>query len=168
MKRYLTWGIILLIVSLLGVAIVQMQQTLRTKDALAEQLKRLPSLSAVRYTNPTSSVMLNDKPTVIILFDPDCEHCQYEATQIRQQQAAFAHTSVYWLTTQPLNKARAFAQQYGLDTLSMMHVGALTREEAYQAFGPTGVPHIFIYGADKRLRKEYKGEVKVEAILKYL
>ncbi len=30
------------------------------------------------------------------------------------------------------------------------------------------IPHIFIYGSDKKLRKEFKGETKAEAILKYL
>ncbi|MGF7218334.1 peroxiredoxin [Spirosoma lacussanchae] len=139
---------------------------LAVRKETSHKIHTLPSVASAKFT--ALKPMLHGKPSIVIFFDPDCELCHREATQIRQQQAAFANTSVYWLTTQSLTKARAFAHQYGLDTLSMMHVGALTREEAYQAFGPTSVPHIFIYGADKRLRKEYKGEVKVEALLKYL
>ncbi|WP_460908117.1 hypothetical protein [Spirosoma areae] len=47
-------------------------------------------------------------------------------------------------------------------------MGTLTREESYRAFGPTSVPHIFIYGPDRQLRKEYKGETKIDALLQYL
>jgi hypothetical protein len=47
-------------------------------------------------------------------------------------------------------------------------VGTLTPEESYKAFGPTSVPHLFIYGPDKELRKEFKGETKIDALLKYL
>lgn len=168
MRRYLRIGLIVLIVGLLGGAGFTMRQTLAAKDALATKLQHLPTLSGVQYVRKPTAIMPGRQPTLIILFDPDCEHCQNEATQIRQVQSAFAGAAVYWLTTQPMARARKFAQQYGLDTLAMMHVGTLTRDEANHTFGSTSVPRIFIYGRDGALRKEYKGEVKIASLLQHL
>ena len=112
--------------------------------------------------------MIDDKPTLIILFNSECEHCQYEAEQLQKRHREFTRASVYLLTTESHARAQAFARHFGLDTLNMMHVGTLTREEAYRAFGPTSVPHLFIYGPDRQLRKEYKGETKIDALLNYL
>jgi hypothetical protein len=168
MKRYLKIGLIGLVLAILGIGTFQISQTLSAKDALSVQLRHQPDLSVVRYVQHPEPDMLDNKPTVIVLFNPDCEHCQYEATQMRQHQTDFVRAGVYWLTTESAGRARAFARQFGLDSLPTMHVGTLTRDESYRLFGATGVPHLFIYGSDGQLRKEYKGEVKIEAVLRYL
>ncbi|AQG78099.1 peroxiredoxin family protein [Spirosoma montaniterrae] len=168
MKRYLKIGLLVLLAGGLGGAVFQMRQTLTAQTALSAQLRHRPNLSAVRFVRKPLPAMLHNKLTLIVLFDPDCEHCQYQAQQMRLRQADFAGAGLYWLTTQPLARAQAFARAYGLDSLNMMHVGTLTREEAYRAFGAAGVPHIFIYGANGQLQREYKGEVKVDALTKYL
>ncbi len=168
MKTFVKIIMVVLLAGVVGVIIVKIQQSLTTKKHLTSQLQHCPKLTAVQFTSKFTPALTNDKSTLIILFDPDCEHCQYEATQIRREQAAFSGAAVYWLTTQPMARARQFAQQYGLDSLATMHVGTLTREESNQMFGPTSVPHIFIYGRDGELKKEYKGEVKIAALLQYL
>ncbi len=171
MKRAIKTGLLLLVVGLLSWAGFSMKQTLAVKEQRNQQIQQRPDLKAVHFVTKqphNSTAMLNGKPTVIILFDPDCEHCQYEAEQLGQRNKEFAHAGVYLLTTQTPVRARAFARHYGLDTLTMMHVGTLSPEESRVAFGPTSVPHLFIYGADGRLRKEFKGETKIESLLKYL
>lgn len=171
MKRAIKIGVLLLVVGLLGWAGFSMKQTLAAKEQRTQQIQQRPDLNAVHFVTKqlhNSTTMLNGKPTVIILFDPDCEHCQYEAEQLSKRNAEFSNASVYLLTTQTPGRARAFARHYGLDTLAMMHVGTLSPEESRVVFGPTSVPHLFIYGADGRLRKEFKGETKIESLLKYL
>ena len=147
-----------------------MQQTLSSKEALVAKLQYRPSLSKAQFikTAHTPPLMIDGKSTLIILFDPDCEHCQYEAEQLQKHHRELAHANVYLLTTQSYARAYTFAHHYGLDTLAMMHVGTLTRDESYRLFGPTSVPHLFIYGSDGQLRKEYKGETKIEALLNAL
>ncbi|WP_158552633.1 peroxiredoxin family protein [Spirosoma telluris] len=170
MRRVLKIGLFLLVAGLIGGAIVKMNQTLSVKQEQAAKRQKRPDLSPIQFTKPTNPAqdMIDGKPTLIILFDPDCEHCQYEAEQLQTHHQAFAKASVYLLTTQTPARAQAFSLHYGLDTLAMMHVGTLTREESYRAFGATSVPHIFIYGSDGQLRKEYKGETMIEALLNAL
>lgn len=171
MRRVIKIGLLLLVVGLLAWAGFSMKQTLATKEQRTQQIQQRPDFKGIRFVTTSSlnpTAMLNNKPSVIILFDPDCEHCQYEAEQLSKRNREFAHAGVYLLTTQTPVRARAFARHYGLDTLAMMHVGTLSPEESRVAFGPTSMPHLFIYGADGRLRKEFKGETKIETLLKYL
>jgi peroxiredoxin len=168
MKRIIKAGLLFLIAAIIAGAVVKMQQTLSTKNEQAAKLQQRPDLLAVHFVSPSPAPMIDGKPTLIILFNSDCEHCQYEAGQLQKRHSEFKTANVYMLTTETPVRAQAFARQYGLDTLSMMHVGTLTQEEAHKAFGPTSVPHLFIYGPDGQLRKEYKGETKIDAVLKYL
>jgi hypothetical protein len=162
MKPYL---FLLVIVLFMGM-VYKIHERLGVKKETAQKIQTLPDLASVKWTKPDT--MIHNKPTIIILFDPTCELCHREADQLRQRQADLAHVAVYWLTTESQTQARSFAHAHRLDTLHMMHVGTVSHEEAYQAFGPTVIPHIFVYGADKQLRREYKGETGVETLLKYL
>ncbi len=170
MKRYVKLGLLVLLVAVLGGAAVKMRETLAVRDAVAAKIRQRPNLAPIRflYSKNQPIPVYDNRPTVIIVFNPDCEHCQYEAQQLNLHHGAFSRAAVFWLTTDTPAHARVFARQYGLDSLPGVHVGTLTRDEAYRAFGPTSVPHLFVYGADGKLRKEYRGETKIEAITKYL
>lgn len=170
MRRFLKIGLLLLLTGIIGGAVFNMNQTLSAKSEQATKLQQRPNLSVVRFISNSKNTptMIDGKPTLIVLFNSECEHCQYEAEQLQKRHREFAQASVYLLTNETHARAQAFARHYGLDSLAMMHVGTLTREESYSAFGPTSVPHLFIYGADGQLRKEYKGETKIEALLKHL
>lgn len=132
MKRAVKIGLLGFVVGLLGWAGFSMKQTLSIKEQRTQKIQQQPDLKDVHFVTKqphNSTAMLNGKPTVIILFDPDCEHCQYEAEQLGQRNKEFAHAGVYLLTTQTPARARAFVRHYGLDTLAMMHVGTLSPEE---------------------------------------
>lgn len=168
MKRIFKSGLLFLIAVVIVGAVVNMRQMVAAKNEQATKRQQRPDLSVVQYTHNPTTTMIDGKPTLIILFNSDCEHCQYEASQLQKRHQEFARANVYLLTTETPIRAQSFAHTYGLDTLPMMHVGTLTPEEAYKVFGPTSVPHLFIYGPDGQLRKEYKGETKIEALTKYL
>ncbi len=182
LKRAIIWGLIVLVFGFVSYAIGAMQQRLTEKETSTQKRQHRPELSRIQLINqPTSAkslpvgvrtgftnAMLDNQTVVVVFFDPDCEHCQYEAGQFSKRAAEFGSAQVFWLTTATLVRARLFARQFGLDTLNRFHVGAVSRDEAYRAFGPTSNPHLFIYGPDGSLRKEYRGEVKLEAVLNYL
>ena len=168
MKRFLKIGLLLLIAGIIGGAVIKMKQTLSVKSVQAAKLHRRPDLSTVHFFREPELSLRKGKPDLIILFNPDCEHCQYEAVQLQKYHQELTRSNVYLLTTETADRTHAFSHKYGLDTLAMIHIGTLSQEESYQMFGPTLVPHIFIYGPDGNLREEYKGETKIDAILTHL
>lgn len=105
-------------------------------------------------------------PSVFIAFHPECEHCQYEAQTIYERYEELKDVDIVFFTYAGDSTASAFKQQYNLDKLENVHLIADTKNSMLQAFGVKTIPSIFIYNKEGILTKHYKGETKIEAILK--
>jgi peroxiredoxin len=115
-----------------------------------------------------SHAEFNKKPTVIVYFNTECEHCQYEVTQIVKHQKHFKDVNLYMLSAENIAQIKAFAHKMGLDKISNLEMGKITVKESFDVFAFTSIPDILIYNASGELQKHFKGETKIEAILKYL
>ncbi len=125
----------------------------------------LLSMDSTAFTNRNLNLA---QPTVIIFFNSECPHCQYEATAIGENINAFAHVNLLMMSVEPLAKIKAFATDYRLNLHKEIHLTQIREAVVFDTFGSISVPHIFIYNQQQKLVKEFKGEVKIEVILKYL
>jgi peroxiredoxin len=136
------------------------------KAKIAQELKKLPKFQAKRLDGLAfQSENLPQQPVVVLLFHSECEHCQYEATNIAQQREKFEGVQILMISVEPLTKIRAFAQKYDMGFVTMLQLNAV---QMTQIFGEVSIPSIFIYDRQHRLRKHYRGEVMAETILKFL
>jgi hypothetical protein len=67
-----------------------------------------------------------------------------------------------------IKEIKSFSIKYRLNDEPNVTFTKINPEDVYNTFGSVFIPHIFIYGKDRKLIKEFKGETKVEAILQYL
>lgn len=109
------------------------------------------------------------KPTIIVYFNPGCEHCRYEATEIVHRAEQFEKANTILVTPElSMEKVKAFAQNYHLDEVDNLTI-LLDKDRLFiRYFGTSVFPSVFIYSPDQKLVKSYKGEVKIEAILESL
>ena len=63
---------------------------------------------------------------------------------------------------------KAFGQTYGLLGQENVYFAHIPGEKVLITFGSVSVPHIFIYDKYGALQKEFKGETRIDAILKYI
>ena len=106
------------------------------------------------------------QPTVIIYFHPECEHCQYEASEIGNSSDQFEKANMILITADDsIARIEDFAMRYHLwevDNLTIL----LDRKKIFKNhFGTTIVPSIFIYGPDRKLLKMWKGEIQMKAVI---
>ncbi len=141
---------------------------LRAVDRVKEKIALLKSLSIVSMDSSKYELPNNTIPTIIILFNTTCEHCQYEATEIKKSITSFSQLSILMVSSEPIKTIKAFSKEYGLSNEASVTFAKINRDDVYETFGSVSIPHIFIYGKDRKLIKEFKGETKIEAILKYL
>ncbi len=110
-----------------------------------------------------------NQPTVIIYFNPECEHCQYEATEIGRQPDRFAKANMILITPDDsVKRIEAFADKYKLWQVDNLVVLLDRNFQFKNQFGTSVFPSVFIYGTNKRLLKQFVGEVKMEAVLKII
>jgi len=107
-----------------------------------------------------------DQPTVIIYFHPECEHCQYEASEIGNQAERFGKVNMIMITPDDSTKrVEAFAIKYRLWEVDNLAILLDRKNQFKNQFGASVIPSVFIYSSNKKLLKMYKGETKIDAII---
>ncbi len=144
--------------------------TIEKISAKKTKAHKVSILSVANFLNSDSTTVKisTDSNVVLIFFNPECEHCQYEARGIKENVNDFKNTELIFISSESIAAIQRFASQYNLENYPFVHFTKINREEIFDTFGTLSVPHIFIYDKDHKLIKEFKGETKVEAILKYL
>lgn len=165
MRKQLIISIFTFILALLAYFGFQIYKKIEAKKVFNEQIKRLPKSTNFQWIGKQSPN--NDAPTIMLFFNPDCDHCQYEAKAILEHQSDFVNTNFWWVATVDGLAINDFSQKYHLDKLSNHYFAKIPAEKLVETFGSVSVPHIFIYDKTGVLQKEFRGETKIEALLKY-
>jgi len=126
------------------------------------QALKLKTISGTDYTLPTGKQLL------IILFNTTCEHCMAEAKALSKTIHSFEDATIVMVSTESLEEIRNFSRDYDLNNYTNVFFTSIDDTELYNAFGTVNYPEIFIYSSDGDLVKQFKGETKPEAILKYI
>ena len=108
------------------------------------------------------------KPVMIMLFSPDCEHCQKQTAELTKNMKAFEGVEIVMATYQPVFKAKTFANVYKLTTFPNIYIG---RDINY-FFGPfyqlKSAPFIALYNKDQKLIKAFDGGAPVTTLIETL
>ena len=104
--------------------------------------------------------------TALMIYFPDCDHCQREAAQIQKHIASFKDHTLYFLTTATKPEAEKFAEDYKLNNIGNVKFGLITINDVLSNFGSIDTPSIYIYGNDHNLVQKFNGETQIDTILK--
>jgi len=106
--------------------------------------------------------------TIIILFFPDCDHCQRETKAIQEKIGAFKDYTLYFLSTNPVEQIQEFATDYKLDSIANVKFGRIAPDKVFVNFGSIPAPSLYIYSAERKLKKQFNGETNVDEIIRSL
>jgi len=158
---------LLIMTTFIGVFLAWSFSIQNTKQEIKNE--RLP-LKFSRFVDVDSSALLFPKNHFIVLvfFNSECILCQNEALEISRNLPLLSNTTILLISSEPIDTIKAFAELYGLRNQPSVTFAKINSKDVFGTFGSVSIPHIFIYGKDRKLIKEFKGETKVEAILQYL
>ncbi|MGG9970313.1 TlpA family protein disulfide reductase [Ferruginibacter sp. SUN002] len=109
-----------------------------------------------------------NRPTLFILYNSDCEHCQYEASEITKFANAFKTTNILFISNQPYPEINQFDSIYHLTQYPFIKLLKDSTDNFYKIFGTSVVPSLIIYNSKSELVKNYKGEVNVLKVIDQL
>lgn len=139
-----------------------------TPVAPAPKANDLPNL----IVNLVNGAPLNLKElrgkTILILFQPDCDHCQRESTAIREHMSAFKGYEIYFLSATTAEDSEKFAKDYKFKNESNVHFAITSVENVIDTFGPVSAPSLYVYSEEHALIKHFNGETPIDDILKVL
>jgi hypothetical protein len=104
--------------------------------------------------------------SILIYFDPTCDHCQQEVEEIGKRFADFKNASFYLVSRSSKPEVNMFMQTYGKKINGKKNVMVLLdpKNEFMMKFAPKQYPAIYIYSKGKLL-KEFSGITNINEIL---
>ena len=165
--RYLIFFIIICSLISLGYLTVT---GIKKKEGFQSKIQILPKFNLQDiFSNTINSSNINDNNScLIIYFHPECDHCHYEAEQISLNIDMFCNFQIIMISTDSRESVKDFANNYHLLEFDNISILIDTLNVFHNTFGPNPFPTTFIYNKERKLVKQFKGEVSTEALLKYL
>jgi thioredoxin-related protein len=123
---------------------------------------QLVTLDSTSYTKEN---LPKKKEVLIMLFSPDCEHCQHEAEEIVTNKEAFTATHILMVSTYPLARLKEFSEKYGLDTMENITV---TKDPYYlliSFYEMRMFPYLALYNKKGNLLQTFQGNVAIERVI---
>lgn len=159
---------IMVATALLSVTMLAIRKN-QEKEKQKEMTAHLPVFNKrnIKGNIIDNNQLKENTPSVFIAFNPECEHCQYEAKNINEKQKELESLNIILFTSANDSITQAFSKTYGLNTLKNVHIVIDSTNEMRRLFDIKGIPTVFIYNAQNQLVKRFNGETKIEAILKY-
>lgn len=159
MKKYI---LLLVVVVLTRAAAAQTDTTLL--------YLRFPIVPSFKLTNVAdSSYFTKDNlkkktPTIIILFSPDCEHCQHETKELTAKIDLFKKVQIVMASPLDYNHIKQFYTDYKIADYPNITMG---RDPSYflgTFYKVRSFPAIFLYDKKGNYVKSFDGSVPVEDI----
>ena len=137
-----------------------------------EEKPLLPSFN-IRLLDSTTifntGKIVKGKPTVFILFSPDCDHCAQLAKEVKDSADALLSTNLYMISPpMPLFEIKKFAFINGIAHKSNIVVGQDINFFFGSFFHAETVPFVVLYDKNKKLVTVLKQLKKVEELLSEL
>ena len=106
---------------------------------------------------------------IVILFDRNCEHCEYQLNQFNEHVNQFKNTNIYLLTTENrFFEIDGMSKWPALADSENFHWGVVDKNEFKSKFGMTVIPQFFFFDKNSKLHHKIRGEVRIEKVLKIL
>lgn len=142
-------------------------------DTTAPYLKdaNLPNFLLLRQDSSWLSTanLPKNRPVVITFFNPDCEHCQHEATQLANNMKKLNKVEFVWATYAPsFEEIDAFATKYKLKGLENVHFVKDVNYAIPSFYRLKMTPYMAVYDKNKQLLKTFPMGVSPEELLKLI
>lgn len=136
--------------------------------------KRFPEVPPLKlHTVPDSLLFTKDdlhkkKQLLIMVFSPDCDHCQVATRDLLNHIKLFSKAQVIMASSLDFNNILSFYNEYKIADYSNI---IMARDPAYflgSFYSIKNFPSLFLYDKKGKFVKEFEGSVSFEKIAEWL
>lgn len=127
----------------------------------------LPAFSLVKVPDSTVFEIAekqSSKSTLLIVFNTECELCQYEINEIRENISLFKNTRIILASPQDFVTLKAFYKSFGIAAIPGIVMG---RDNGYKTgayFRVRSYPSMFLYDKEGKFVKRFNGSETIKEI----
>ena len=158
----------------LAFAICIIQFSFSQTDSTKDVYLRFPFIPQFTiYTAPDSIKFTRDdlqkkKPTVFIIFSPDCEHCQQETKALTAEIDRFKNAQIVMIEYLPYDTMMRFYHEYKIAKHPQIVMGRDNKFFFPLFFNVKSLPAIYVYDKKGKFKQAFSGSVKMEKIAEAL
>ena len=133
--------------------------------------KRFPTVPPFKILE-TDSVSLftktdlkKNKPVLIILFSPDCDHCKHETEEIIKHMDDLKKVQIIMATMMPFAAMKDFYIKYKLEEFKNIKVGQDFQYILPSFYRVHNLPYLAMYDKKGELLTTFEGTMKIEDLI---
>jgi hypothetical protein len=133
--------------------------------------KKFPSYPPAKLLLPDSSSYFTKEdlskklPVLLMLFNPQCEHCQHETEGIINNISRLKNVQIVMATTMPFDSMMAFRKKYNLTNYKNIIVTRDTHYFLPVFFDIRNLPFLAFYNRKKELIEVFEGSMPIERVI---
>ncbi|MBK6938365.1 MAG: redoxin domain-containing protein [Chitinophagaceae bacterium] len=143
-------------------------------DSIQPPYKKVPIYPPVRLLNTDSATyytkanLPKNKPVLLIVFNPDCDHCQHETEALMQNIDKFKNVHIVMASFVTLTAISAFREKYKLGGHKNIVLAQDTHYFLLSFYALRNLPYLAFYNKKKQLISTFEGPMPVEKVLEEL
>lgn len=125
------------------------------------------------YKAPDSTVFTNEdlknrKPTLVMIFSPECGHCQNVTRELTKRIDEFKNVEILMITWLPYSEMMAFYHDYKIAEYPQITMG-WDKKDFFLPYYHVGMyPDIVVYNKHGKYVKSFSGDIKLDDVAKAL
>jgi thiol-disulfide isomerase/thioredoxin len=169
MKKIITGFVLTIFFLAITLIVVGIGNKLNKGKIIREHISKLPQFSFATLQNTSfNSSSIIKGPVLIVWYHPDCEHCQYEISEILESKIAKSNCRILLISDADRNDINDFLSQFNISEKPGIITLLDTASVFNNVFGADIIPSNYIYDRELNLVKILHGEYKIETFLKYI
>jgi len=125
------------------------------------------------YTAPDSTAFTNEnlkkrKPTLLMIFSPECGHCQNETREITKKIDQFKNVQILMVTWLPYTEMLEFYHNYKIAEYPQITMGWDKKDFFLPYYHVQMYPDMVVYDKHGKYVKSFNGEINLDDVLKEL
>ncbi|MEO8820785.1 MAG: redoxin domain-containing protein [Ginsengibacter sp.] len=125
------------------------------------------------YKAPDSTVFTHDdlknrKPTLLMIFSPECGHCQNETRDLTKHIDQFKNVQILMVTWLPYSEMLSFYHNYKIAEYPQITMG-WDKKDFFLPYYHVGMyPDIVVYNKQGKYVKSFSGDIQIDDLVKAL
>ena len=154
----------------LAFALLITQFTFAQADSTKPIYLRFPSIpqftiyKASDSTTFTREDLKKRKPTIFIIFSPDCEHCQHETEALIANIDKFKDAQIVMVEYLAYDEMKKFYTNYKIENYPNITMGRDAKFFLPIFFKVESLPAIYVYDKKGNFKQSFSGSVKMDKI----
>ena len=170
MKQNLKFIILVILICVVALFGYSIYKKIQYKKEVAIRIANIPAFSFVQLNGQAFSrkELQENRNTLFVYYNSECEYCQSEATQIQVNLDAFTNTQLIFVSFEPIKDIQKFALDYQLDHKPNILFLQDSKSEFSEIFDANSIPFMLLYNPQQELLQKFKGATKIANVLKHL